>query len=764
MKRLFLFFLGIMVSFTLLNAKGVVIKNRGNSNNGLAKLTGIVWWDENLNGIQDESAKGIAGIRVRLYKNGVDTGEMVLTETEGEGNYTFDMLEPDANYTIKIDLPKNYSDFTLRDKGSDNTKDSDIVNWPWRSENLHLGAGDHGVLDAGLVCRVCSQLHMEKYTNNVLVQDPNDIPIINVGEKVTWKYTIYNDSTKNVISNIHVTDDKEGNISCPQTSLDPGEKMDCIKEGVAKEGKYSNLGSVTGTAPDKNLTDEYPSNYYGANPSIDIEKLTNGEDADTGTGPVLSAGSSVTWEYKVKNTGNVKLTDITVNDDKEGAITCPKTELAAGEEMTCTKEGTVKAGQYTNQATVTGKDTEGNTKTDTDTSHYKGKVGACIGDLVWSDTNSNGIQDAGESGLAGAKVELFDENGNPVTDINGTTVASQTTGANGEYKFCGLDDGKYIVKVTLPSGYTGSSKDQGGDDTKDSDTDPVTGKTAPVAVHEGDNNMSIDAGAYQNRPDLDIEKLTNGEDADTGTGPVLSVGSSVTWEYKVKNTGNVKLTDITVNDDKEGAITCPKTELAAGEEMTCTKEGTVKAGQYTNQATVTGKDPEGNTKTDTDTSHYKGKNEACLGNKLWYDKNLNGVQESGEPGVVDIGVSLYSESGTLLATTKTDSNGEYKFCGLKPGKYKVKFEQPNTYLFTLKDQGDDTKDSDVDDSGWSQVVTLKAGEINMSVDAGIYCECDDNLVHPDEYKKVSASFNPIAILGLLLFIYIATLTVRQKEE
>ena len=764
MKRLFVVVLGLFLSMLLLQAKGVVTHEGADSD--VATLQGHVWWDENLNGIQDEAGKGIAGIRVHLYKNGEDTGEMVETETMGEGNYTFTNLDPEAKYTVKIDLPKNYPDFTLQNKGDDSSKDSDIVNWPWRSESVYLKGGDVGILDAGLVCKVCAQLHMEKYTNDVLVNEESDIPYIKVGDTVTWKYKIYNDSTKVTIDNIAVTDDKEGNISCPQDSLEPGESMECIKTGIAQEGNYSNMGSVVGTTPEKNVTDEYPSNYYGYIASIDIEKLTNGEDADSGSGPNLSVGSKVTWTYKVKNSGNVKLTDIVVKDDKEGVITCPKTELAAGESMTCTKEGIVKEGQYTNEATVTGKDPQGNSQTDSDTSHYVGKVGACIGDLVWLDTNANGIQDATESGLAGVKVELLDENGNPTVDINGTAIAPQTTSEDGKYKFCGLGDGKYIVKVTLPEGYLPSPKDQGGDESKDSDIDPVTEKTAPVELHDGDNNMDVDAGAYPNRPSIDIEKLTNGEDADSGSGPNLSVGSKVTWTYKVKNSGNVKLTDIVVKDDKEGVITCPKTELAAGESMTCTKEGIVKEGQYTNEATVTGKDPQGNSQTDSDTSHYVGIIEgACLGDILWYDKNLNGIQDAGEPGVIDIGVSLYNESGTLLATTQTDSNGNYKFCGLKPGKYKVKFDQPHTYLFTLQDKGgDDTKDSDVDDSGWSHIVTLEDGQNNMTVDAGIYCECDDYEVHPQEYKEVSASFNPLAIIGLLIFIYIATLTVRQKEN
>src|SRR6185295_15158593 len=51
-------------------------------------------------------------------------------------------------------------------------------------------------------------------------------------------------------------------------------------------------------------------------------------------------------------------------------------------------------------------------------------------------------------------------------------------------------------------------------------------------------------------PSIRIVKLTNGTDNDTPTGPVVLVGSTVTWTYNVTNTGNVTLTNVAVTDDK----------------------------------------------------------------------------------------------------------------------------------------------------------------------------------------------------------------------
>ena len=52
------------------------------------------------------------------------------------------------------------------------------------------------------------------------------------------------------------------------------------------------------------------------------------------------------------------------------------------------------------------------------------------------------------------------------------------------------------------------------------------------------------------KAEVNIEKLTNGDDADTVPGPTIAVGDAVNWTYRVVNSGNVALTDVTITDDK----------------------------------------------------------------------------------------------------------------------------------------------------------------------------------------------------------------------
>ena len=74
--------------------------------------------------------------------------------------------------------------------------------------------------------------------------------------------------------------------------------------------------------------------------------------------------------------------------------------------------------------------------------------------LVWNDTNNNGIQDAGELGIANAPVTL----GSMVTSTNG----------DGFYYFR-VDPGSYTLAVEIPVGMQPSPYHMGGDVALDSD-------------------------------------------------------------------------------------------------------------------------------------------------------------------------------------------------------------------------------------------------------------------------------------------------------
>jgi hypothetical protein len=129
--------------------------------------------------------------------------------------------------------------------------------------------------------------------------------------------------------------------------------------------------SHDGRSDDHKFGDMTTGRLFVATPALDLEKHTNGHDADTPTGPEIAVGGAVNWQYFVTNTGNVALSNVSVTDDQGVVVTCPKTTLAAGEAMTCTGSGTATLGQYANLGTATGQ-YNGQTVQDTDPSHYLG--------------------------------------------------------------------------------------------------------------------------------------------------------------------------------------------------------------------------------------------------------------------------------------------------------------------------------------------------------------------------------------------------------
>jgi uncharacterized repeat protein (TIGR01451 family) len=112
---------------------------------------------------------------------------------------------------------------------------------------------------------------------------------------------------------------------------------------------------------------------------------------------------------------------------------------------------------------------------------------------------------------------------------------------------------------------------------------------------------------------VDIEKATNGEDADDPTGPIVQVGSTVTWTYVVTNPGDIPLQDVVVTDDQgvtpvfQGGDTDGDNALDPDETWTYQATGTAVLGQYANVGTVDAMasfEDEGIPVTDVDPSHY----------------------------------------------------------------------------------------------------------------------------------------------------------------
>jgi hypothetical protein len=171
------------------------------------------------------------------------------------------------------------------------------------------------------------------------------------------------------------------------------------------------------------------------------------------------------------------------------------------------------------------------------------------------------------------------------------------------------------------------------------------------------------------------------------------------------------------------------------------------------------------------------KQKLCLGDTVWYDENLNGIQdEDSSFAVANVPVTLYKKdeanNWVEINHTVTDDNGEYLFCNLDRGQsYKVKFRLPEGYMATISNIGSINKDSDANKDGeiivpFLEQIEEKDGLVgDFTHDIGIYCECNDYSVNPQEHKELSApAFNLFGLVALLLSFTLLSNFARKEKE
>ena len=189
-----------------------------------------------------------------------------------------------------------------------------------------------------------------------------------------------------------------------------------------------------------------------------------------------NVGDQLTYTITATNNGPSPADAVTITDNLPdeltfvsatgpgGAAITPNTDgdvvfnggtLASGASFTVTILATIDAGTtgtITNPVTVTTTtvetDTTNNAASDTTTVNVPDPNTSSIAGTVFVDLNDNGIQDAGEAGIAGVTLNLTG------TDVDGNAVdQTEMTDADGNYLFDNLAAGTYSVAEVQPAAF-----------------------------------------------------------------------------------------------------------------------------------------------------------------------------------------------------------------------------------------------------------------------------------------------------------------------
>jgi len=406
-------------------------------------------------------------------------------------------------------------------------------------------------------------------------------PVANAGDVIN--YTIIVKNTGNVaLTNVTVTDagaDAGSITPAAPASLAVGASetltaKHTVTQADVNAGRYSNQASVLALDPSSNAVtvpgSDDPTTPTPNDPTVSII-------LPPGTVNLVKAGvfsgNIITYTFTIKNTGTVTLTNITLTDVKLGlaatTVPIPSGGLTAGSTVTYTAAYTLTqadkdAGTVSNTATVSSKDPNGNTITSNSSITVTvPKSPTAVNDVAQVSFNqpaivavlNNDNPDNAPFNVQSVQVVTSPAHGTATVNSDGTVTY---TPAN---NYIGSDSFTYKVQDTYGY-YTNIA----------TVTLTVNGFTASMSLTKTANNL------------------------------VSNVGDVINYTIVVTNTGTAALTNVTVTDAgaDAGSVTQAITPtLAVGASATITAKHTVtqadvNAGSFSNQASVTAKDPVGN--------------------------------------------------------------------------------------------------------------------------------------------------------------------------
>ena len=404
----------------------------------------------------DPDFQGIEGVTLQLLDS--DGNLLATTTTDETGNYTFDGLAP-GNYTVVEVQPDGYID-AGDVVGSVDGQTNGLALTNDRFSNIELGSGDQGT-------RYDFCEHLPASIKGTVYHDRNDNGLQDDGEE----------GIGGVLIQLF---DNDGNV-VQETRTDANGDY-CFEDLVA--GTYKIVESQPTTFDDGKDT-------LGTVAGQDGSDHASGTTADDAFCDIVLEGGDQGTEY---NFGELRLASISGNvwadgdgdkstfDESAGDEVLANVEMilfdGAGNELarTFTDEngnysfdgltpGTYSVQQVQPDDYIDGGQSAGTVDGETNgqasqnllsnitlSSGDEGvnydfceHIPASIKGTVYHDRNNDGVQNEGEEGIENVLIQLFDDDGNLVSEV--------LTDADGNYCFEDLVAGEYKLRETQPTAF-----------------------------------------------------------------------------------------------------------------------------------------------------------------------------------------------------------------------------------------------------------------------------------------------------------------------
>ena len=447
---------------------------------------------------------------------------------------------------------------------------------------------------------------------------PANLPYTQVGQVVTYRYSVSNTGNVALSGAITIEDDVMGTLPCRAAAggtllpLGTSETHICehpytiTQDDLDAGDVVNNATANTIYAPAGDATNVRSPGATETITSTQTELLTVDKQMTTAlTDDVARAGDVLTYEISATNDGNQTLSGVAISDTLIPGLTCTVGGAAApanvvlepGEALLCTGTYTVTqddidAQTLTNTANAVSTDPQGDTVSGTDM-HDQPLVAPnseiLVEKTLLPDPGSNpAYTTLGEPLTFVVTVTNTGNVTQASTVVTDDRVVTPTSCTIGELAPGESDDSCEFTYVITQDDLDAVSPD--GSDVYAAFINTASATATPLNT---DLDPATDEGEVfvlgpDKLPELSMVKSS-------GTSLIAAVGEIVTYDYLIANVGNVTLfEEPELTDDKIGTFTCtgmPAGGLAPQEFYTCSEpyevtQADMDAGEVTNIATA----------------------------------------------------------------------------------------------------------------------------------------------------------------------------------